>query len=116
MQHLEGLPLMTFETQADLRAWLAKNHTTSSGAWVKIAKRGSQQRTVSFEELLDEGLCFGWSESKRRAHDAEFYLQRFTPRSKPGTTSQRNVDRARELVASGRMTENGLKALGLKDA
>src|SRR5262249_20011882 len=99
---------------AELRAWLSGNYTSSRGVWIKVAKAGARQQTVSFEELLDEGLCFGWSESKRRTAGPNFYLQRFTPRKRRGTASQRNIARARMLIAVGRMTPSGLRALGIQ--
>src|SRR5262245_13436162 len=114
MEVLEGLPIMRFKSQAALRAWLSRNHANSSGVWIKVAKVGAREQTVSFEELLDEGLCFGWSESKRRAAGASFYLQRFTPRKRPGTASQRNLARTRALIAAGRMTPSGRKVLGIE--
>ena len=114
MELLEGLPIVRFESQAELRAWLSSNHASSRGVWIKVAKVGAREQTVSFEELLDEGLCFGWSESKRRTAGSNFYLQRFTPRKRPGTASQRNIARTKTLIAAGRMTPSGLKALGIE--
>ena len=106
----EDLPVVGFADRAALRAWLEGNHATSAGVLVRIPKGG--RAGLTFEDVLDEGLCFGWSESTRLAGDATHYLQRFTPRRRPGTTSQRNITRAHALVADGRMTPAGLAALG----
>jgi uncharacterized protein YdeI (YjbR/CyaY-like superfamily) len=67
---------------------------------------------VSFEEVLDEGLCFGWSENKRLPGDELSYLQRFTPRAGKSTSSARNIEHAKQLIADGLMTPSGLAALG----
>ena len=72
--------------------------------------------SVTFSDLLDEGLCFGWSESKRRKGEDGFYLQQFTPRKTVGTQSRRNRTRVKQLIKEGRMTKAGLKALGRESA
>lgn len=108
----DDLPMMTFVSAIELRTWLEHQHTTSSGIWLRIFKKQSSVPSVSFTEVLDAGLCFGWSESNRRAYDADSYLQRFTPRKTVGTQSQRNLERVRVLIAEGRMTPAGLRALG----
>jgi uncharacterized protein YdeI (YjbR/CyaY-like superfamily) len=106
------LPIMHFEDREALRHWLAANHTSSPGIAVRIYRKDSGVVSVSFEDVLDEGLCFGWSESVRRKGDAVSYLQAFTPRRTKGTTSARNRRRAVQLIEAGRMTAAGLAALG----
>jgi uncharacterized protein YdeI (YjbR/CyaY-like superfamily) len=105
-------PILAFESADELRAWLESHHAESPGMWLRIFKKNSGVPSVSFEDVLDEGLCFGWSESSRRSHDDVSYLQRFTPRKAPGTSSRRNAARVRALIREGRMTPAGLKALG----
>ncbi|MFN8371836.1 MAG: hypothetical protein U0694_03020 [Anaerolineae bacterium] len=110
----DELPVLEFHSAADLRAWLMENHATSAGIWIRIYKTHSGVKSVAFEEVLDEGLCFGWSESKRRGGDTQSYLQRFTPRRSKGTTSQRNREHAERLITEGKMMPAGLAALGIK--
>jgi uncharacterized protein YdeI (YjbR/CyaY-like superfamily) len=105
------LPIIEFKTQAELHAWLIDQHATSSGVWVRVFKKSSIIPSVTFEQLLDEGLCFGWSESARHSYDEESYLQKFTPRKTKGTTSRRNRERIKELIKAGRMTKSGFEAL-----
>lgn len=107
------LPLLEFTDKKSLRAWLIANHTSSAGIWVRMYKVKSGVQSVSFEEVLDQGLCFGWSESLRHPYDEVSYLQKFTPRKTRGTTSKRNLEHAEKLRASGEMTAAGLRALGL---
>jgi uncharacterized protein YdeI (YjbR/CyaY-like superfamily) len=106
------LPVLMFKDRAELRKWLEENHATSAGMYVRIYKKHSGIPSVSFEEVLDEGLCFGWSENKRVAGDETSYLQRFTPRKSRGSASARYIAHARKLIAEGLMTPAGLKALG----
>lgn len=108
----DDLPILDFKTSDELRAWLEEHHDSSGGMWLRIYKKKSGIQSVTFEQVLDEGLCFGWSESKRRKYDSDSYLQRFTPRKSIGTTSARNLARAELLIRQGRMTPSGLKALG----
>ena len=107
------LPTLSFKSVSTLREWLVENHASSEGIWLRIYKKGSGFESVSFEDVLDEGLCFGWSESLRRKGDDVSYLQRFTPRRTKGTTSARNMEHAQRLIEEGRMTAAGLSALGL---
>ena len=109
----DDLPVMSFEDGSSLREWLAANHRESKGLWVRIFNSRAQRPSVTFEDLLEQGLCFGWSESKRARGDETFYLQRFTPRRRPGTTSDRNRKLVQRLLAEGKMTESGLEALGM---
>ncbi len=106
---------MAFASRDDLRAWLSRNHDASKGLWVRLFKKGSDTPSISFEDLLDEGLCFGWSESQRKKGDASSYLQRFTPRRTHGTTSERNKEHIRRLIREHRMTPAGLKVLKSTD-
>jgi uncharacterized protein YdeI (YjbR/CyaY-like superfamily) len=109
----EEPPIVAFPDAAALRAWLEAQPPDTVGVWVRLAKAGSGIPSVTFLELLDAGLCFGWSESTRRPGDAATYLQRFSPRRRRGTASPRNRERAERLIREGRMTERGLAVLDL---
>ncbi len=110
---MENLPILEFETSELLRDWLEKNHASSTGIWLRIYKKHSGIRSVAFEQVLDEGLCFGWSESLRRKYDNNSYIQKFTPRKTIGTQSARNISRAKALIKQGKMKPSGLVALGM---
>ncbi len=114
MKKYLGLPLVEFETKALLREWLVTNHAVSPGIWIRIFKVASGRVSVSFEDLLDQGLCFGWSESLRHKGDSLSYYQKFIPRKTKGTTSKRNIDHAHALIKKGAMTKAGLDALNIK--
>jgi uncharacterized protein YdeI (YjbR/CyaY-like superfamily) len=108
---LDNLPILEFETAELLHLWLEDHFNTSKGMWLRIYKKSSKIRSVAFEQMLDEGLCFGWSESTRRKYDDDSYLQKFTPRRTTGTRSARNLARAQALIDEGRMKPSGLAAL-----
>jgi len=109
----DELPIKKFASSSKLRAWLEKHHASSRGIYLRIFKKPSGIPSVTFAEVLDEGLIFGWSESMRLKYDAESYLQKFTPRRVSGTHSSRNRARAVVLIKEGRMTSAGRRALGL---
>ncbi len=110
MKH--DLPILSFEDVTALRRWLEVNHASSNGILVRIYKKNSGVASVTFEDVLDEGLCFGWSESIRLKGDEFSYLQKFTPRKTKGTASERNQRHTEHLIQEGRMTPAGLVALG----
>jgi len=109
----DGLAIVEFATVDELRAWLADAGTSHPGVWVRLARAHSTRPSVSFHELLVEGIAYGWSESTRRALDRDSYLQRFSPRRTPGTRSARNLRIAAELEREGRLTDAGRRALGV---
>lgn len=111
MTTADDLETRFFATRADLRAWLEAHHADSPGLWVRLAKAGGGRMSITFTDLLEEGLCFGWSESQRRPGDPGHYLQRFTPRKRQGTVSERNRRLVRELQERGLMTAAGLAVL-----
>lgn len=112
-EYLDGLAVRGFADAGELWAWMEKHHSSHQGLWVRLQKTKSPIPSVSFHDLLEAGIAFGWSESTRRAGDALSYLQRFTPRRGKGTTSERNRRIASQLEADGRMTAAGRRALGL---
>ena len=104
----EELPTLLFEASADLEAWLVRNHVDSAGLWLKIAKKGSGVKSVSYAEALELALCFGWIDSQKRGFDERHFLQRFTPRRSRGKWSLINREKAEGLIAAGAMRPAGL--------
>jgi uncharacterized protein YdeI (YjbR/CyaY-like superfamily) len=75
--------------------------------WLKIAKPGSGQGTVSYAQALGVAICFGWIDGQKRALDDSFWLQRFTPRGPRSKWSEINRQKAADLIAAGRMRAAG---------
>jgi uncharacterized protein YdeI (YjbR/CyaY-like superfamily) len=103
----EELEALTFADAAEWEAWLAAHHDRG-GAWLKIAKKGSGERSVTISEALDVALCYGWIDSHRKGLDERWYLQKYTPRRPTSSWSKVNTDRVAALAAAGRMREPGL--------
>ncbi|MCP2349045.1 YdeI/OmpD-associated family protein [Nonomuraea roseoviolacea] len=106
-----GEEIMTFEDAAQWEAWLAEHHETPGGVWLRIAKKGSGEVSVTRGEALDVALCYGWIDSHTRSCDEASYLQRFSPRRARSVWSKVNVAKVEELVAAGRMRPPGLAAV-----
>lgn len=104
----DELPILLFAAPPDLEAWLERSHAASDGLWLKIAKKGSGESSVTYAEALALALCFGWIDSQKRGHDERFFLQRFTPRRPRGRWSRINRDKAEALIAAGAMRPAGL--------
>lgn len=108
MEALNGEDIISFADAAQWEYWLADHHDRKTGVWVKIAKKSSGKASVTQAEALDVALCFGWIDSQRRAHDEDYYLQRYSPRRPNSLWSQVNVEKVEALIAAGRMREPGL--------
>jgi uncharacterized protein YdeI (YjbR/CyaY-like superfamily) len=105
----QDLPVISFVSRDAWEAWLAEHHASSSGVWLKIAKKGSGIDSVSHPEALDVALRYGWIDGQRDGFDDDYFLQRFTPRRPRSKWSKRNRDRATELIESGEMKPAGLR-------
>ncbi len=103
----EELEILLFATPADLEAWLEDNAASSPGLWLKIAKKGAPEPSVTYAEALELALCFGWIDSQKRGLDATHFLQRFTPRRPRGRWSKINREKAEALEASGALRPAG---------
>ncbi|HVQ58538.1 MAG TPA: YdeI/OmpD-associated family protein [Solirubrobacterales bacterium] len=101
-------PVLLFGTAAEFEAWLEEHNGRSGGVWLKIARKGAREPSVTYAEGVEIGLCFGWIDSQKRSLDEEHYVQRFTPRRPRGRWSKINRDKAEALIESGRMRAAGL--------
>jgi uncharacterized protein YdeI (YjbR/CyaY-like superfamily) len=105
------LPILPFERQKDWAVWLEKNHSTSSGVWIKLARKASGILSVTYDEALEAALCYGWIDGQRKSHDETSFLQKFTPRGPRSIWSKINTEKAQRLIESGKMKPAGLKAV-----
>jgi uncharacterized protein YdeI (YjbR/CyaY-like superfamily) len=108
MEEIDGVEIIDFPDAEAFEHWLAGHHTRREGVWIRMAKRKSGLATVTADELVDIGLCYGWISGQRRSLDERHYLQKYVPRRPGSLWSQVNVDRVAALTADGRMREPGL--------
>lgn len=96
------------KNRQEWREWLDKNHLTADGLWLIYYKKNSGIPSVSYDEAVEEALCFGWIDSKVNALDNERYKQVFSPRKPKSVWSKLNKQRVEKLIAQGLMTTSGL--------
>ena len=94
-----------------LRAWLLSNHATSAGVWLALSRKGGRVTTLTWQQAVDEALCFGWIDGQARKGDQDISWIRFTPRTARSSWSQRNVAHVGRLEAQGRMLPPGRAAV-----
>ena len=103
----EGVAV-AFRDAAEFEAWLDANVDLRIGVWLKIAKKGSGVSSLTDDEAVDIGLCYGWISGQRRSLDEVYYLQKYVPRRRRSRWSQVNVGKVKKLTAAGRMRPSGL--------
>jgi len=104
-----GDPPRLFAGQDDFAAWLAANHSKSAGIWLRLAKKGSPLRSLSYAQAIEVALCWGWIDAQKKAENQHAWLQRFTPRRDRSIWSKINRQKAAALIAAGRMQPPGLE-------
>jgi uncharacterized protein YdeI (YjbR/CyaY-like superfamily) len=99
-----------FRTRKEWRAWLVKNHESSPGIWFVFNKSHTGQKTIPYEDMVREALCFGWIDSLIKRIDDDRYSMKVTPRKPSSKWSNLNRKRWAELKAAGLLTKAGLAA------
>jgi uncharacterized protein YdeI (YjbR/CyaY-like superfamily) len=97
------------ERRADWRAWLARHAADSDGVWLVSWRNGSGRPAMTYDEAVEEALCFGWVDSRAGRLDDDRSMLRFTPRRPGSAWSRSNKQRVERLLEQGRMTEAGLR-------
>jgi uncharacterized protein YdeI (YjbR/CyaY-like superfamily) len=105
------LPILSFATKKKWADWLAKQHDKSAGVWVKIAKKGTDVPSITYDEALDVALCYGWIDGQKGSFDEKYWLQKFTPRGPKSIWSKINTAKVKKLIASGEMKPAGLRTI-----
>lgn len=104
----DGAEVIAFRDAAEFEAWLADHVDRQAGVWLKLARKGSGVPSLTDDEAVDLGLCYGWISGQRRSHDEVFYLQKYVPRRPRSRWSQVNVAKVERLIAAGRMRPSGM--------
>jgi uncharacterized protein YdeI (YjbR/CyaY-like superfamily) len=102
---------LTFADRQEWRAWLSENHDKEKSIWIKIYKKQSQIPSVTYDEAVDEALCFAWVDSSIKGGNEAYYYQFFARRNPKSNWSRVNKAKVEKLLADGFMTEAGLKVI-----
>jgi uncharacterized protein YdeI (YjbR/CyaY-like superfamily) len=100
--------VIAFSDADAFETWLADHVDEKRGVWLQIAKKGSGVASLTSDEAVDVGLCYGWISGQRKAYDKVYYLQKYVPRRPGSRWSQVNVRKVEALMAAGRMRPSGL--------
>jgi|SRR5215211_2727614 len=95
----------------DFRRWLAENHKSKKEIWLIQYKKTTKKPSINYVEAVEEALCFGWIDNIEKSMDGERYATRFSPRRPKSNWTETNKERARRLIAGGKMTEAGFASL-----
>jgi uncharacterized protein YdeI (YjbR/CyaY-like superfamily) len=104
-----------FTSATKLRDWLEKNQLSADELWIGFHKKASGKKSITYNEALDEALCFGWIDGIRKTVNETSYMIRFTPRRDKSIWSLVNTKRVNELIKAGRMVPRGLDAFAARD-
>lgn len=93
------------------RAWLAEYHATATEIWLIYPKKATGKPGIPYDHAVEEALCYGWIDSLEKSLDTERLAQRFTPRRPKSNWTELNKERARRLIAAGKMESAGQAVL-----
>jgi uncharacterized protein YdeI (YjbR/CyaY-like superfamily) len=89
------------------RAWLADHHAQKPEVWLVFCRKGSGKPSLSYDQAVEEAICYGWIDSQIRSLDQERFARRFTPRREGSEWPSYNKQRALKMLREGRMTQAG---------
>ena len=101
-------PVKTFRDRQAWESWLAKNADNPVGVNIKLPRKGSATKSVTYAEALEVALCYGWIDAQKQGGGEDFWLQRFMPRKPRSIWSRINREKALKLIESGAMKSRGL--------
>lgn len=104
-------PLLEVPDRAALRAWLEANHATSPAVRLAVGNKGNAVTALTYDDAVEEGLCFGWIDSTSHAMDGSRHAILFSRRKPRGTWSRSNKERIERLIEQGLMTPAGLAVI-----
>ena len=104
------LDTLDIRTRRQWRMWLTKHHASSPGVWLAFHKRHTGVKSIPYEDVVREALCFGWVDSLVKRLDEDRYAIKVTPRRPTSNWSALNRKRWKELQAAGALAPAGLAA------
>jgi uncharacterized protein YdeI (YjbR/CyaY-like superfamily) len=94
-------------SRMEWRRWLARHHREKKEIWLIFYKKSSSRQSITYDDAVEEAICFGWIDGQTRRIDAERYALRLTPRRKKSNWSQSNKARAVKMLRARKMTRAG---------
>jgi uncharacterized protein YdeI (YjbR/CyaY-like superfamily) len=106
---MEPKEKLYFTNRKDWRAWLEKNYDKKKEVWLIYYKKYTREKTIPYDDAVEEALCFGWIDSTVKRIDDRKHMQRYTPRNLKSVWSKYNIARVKKMIKEGKMTEIGLE-------
>lgn len=103
------LSMLSFATQKQFEEWLAKYFDKEEGLWLRFYKKDSGKKSITYQEALDEALCYGWIDGQLKTYDEQSFLRKFTPRRPKSIWSKRNMEHIERLTSLGKMKTSGIE-------
>ncbi len=100
-----------FARRSDWRSWLEKNHETTKDAWLIFYKKHTGKPNITYDEAVEEAICFGWIDSIIKRIDDQKFARKFTPRKPTSSWAESNKKRVQKMIMQGRMTKAGLELI-----
>lgn len=111
MPSADDRKILDFIDRKSLRKWLKKNHTQKESVWLILHKKNSTKGTLTYNDAVEEGLCFGWIDTKPNKIDDETYKLLFAPRKSKSMWSKINKEKIEQLKRAGLMQTAGLEKI-----
>jgi uncharacterized protein YdeI (YjbR/CyaY-like superfamily) len=105
----DDYPVLSFERRGQFATWLASNHATAPGIWLRLMKKNSGTDSISYQEALALAIAWGWIDGQLKSFDDRSWLRKFSPRGARSSWSKINRDTALKLIAAGEMHPPGLE-------
>ena len=103
----------TPRNREEWRNWLEKNHAKETEVWLVFLKQHTARPNVSYNDAVEEALCFGWIDGVKRSVDEDRYMHRFSPRTLDSKWSGLNKERAQRMLNAGQMALAGQTSIKL---
>jgi len=110
------MKVVHFASREEFRTWLANNHAAASELFVSFYKKHTGKSGATYDEAVEEALCYGWIDGVKKRVNDEKFMHRFSPRKTKSTWSRINVQKAMALIESGKMAAPGLRAFEARAA
>ena len=108
MEWIDGEPVLDRPSVGDVEEFFESAGPQTRAVWLRLTRKGVEPGSLTADELVDVGLCFGWVSAVRRAGDEETYLQRYTRRRPGSKWSRLNISKVERLTRQGRMRPGGM--------
>jgi uncharacterized protein YdeI (YjbR/CyaY-like superfamily) len=113
MTREDGVKIFYAKNSTAWRQWLEEKHDSEKSIWLQIYKKESATPSITYDQAVDDALCYGWVDSKINKGDANYFFQFFAKRNPKSNWSRVNKAKVEKLIAAGLMTTAGLALINL---